>query len=87
MLGQLSKASGSAYMLRVGHLVVHGDQIWGVKEVERRPAPSRQPSSCPPGISVTNWPGRADRPVLFQLKQKWQVSLAALPMRARTLAA
>jgi Zn-dependent peptidase ImmA (M78 family) len=31
--------------------------------------------------------GRDDRPDLFQLKQKWQVSLAALPMRARIQAA
>jgi len=30
-------------------------------------------------------PDRADWPVLFELKQKWQVSLAALLMRARTL--
>jgi len=30
-------------------------------------------------------PDRADWPTLFQLKQKWQVSLAALLMRARIL--
>ena len=30
-------------------------------------------------------PERADWTVLFQLKQKWQVSLAALLMRARTV--
>jgi Zn-dependent peptidase ImmA (M78 family) len=30
-------------------------------------------------------PERADWAVLFQLKQEWQVSMAALLMRARTL--
>jgi Zn-dependent peptidase ImmA (M78 family)/transcriptional regulator with XRE-family HTH domain len=69
----------------LGHLVVHGDQIWGVKEVERQ-ADSFAAAFLMPAEDIRDeLPDRADWPVLFQLKKKWQVSLAALLMRARTL--
>ena len=34
---------------------------------------------------VMELPRRVDWPVLFELKRRWQVSLAALLMRAKTL--
>jgi Zn-dependent peptidase ImmA (M78 family)/DNA-binding XRE family transcriptional regulator len=69
----------------LGHLVVHGDQIWGVKEVERQAHTFAAAFLMPAEDIRDELPDRADWPVLFQLKQKWQVSLAALLMRARTL--
>lgn len=69
----------------LGHLVVHGDQIWGVKEVERQAHAFAAAFLMPADDIHGELPDRADWPVLFQLKQKWQVSLAALLMRARTL--
>jgi Zn-dependent peptidase ImmA (M78 family) len=67
----------------LGHLVVHGDQIWGVKEVERQAHAFAAAFLMPAEDIFDELPDRADWPVLFELKQKWQV--AALLMRARTL--
>jgi Zn-dependent peptidase ImmA (M78 family)/transcriptional regulator with XRE-family HTH domain len=69
----------------LGHLVVHGDQIWGVKEVEHQAHAFAAAFLMPADDIRDELPNRADWAVLFQLKQKWQVSLAALLMRARTL--
>jgi Zn-dependent peptidase ImmA (M78 family)/DNA-binding XRE family transcriptional regulator len=69
----------------LGHLVVHGDQIWGVKEVEHQAHAFAAAFLMPAEDIRDELPYRADWPVLFALKQKWQVSLAALLMRARTL--
>lgn len=69
----------------LGHLVVHGDQIWGVKEVEQQAHAFAAAFLMPADDIHDELPERADWPALFQLKQKWQVSLAALLMRARTL--
>ena len=69
----------------LGHLVVHGDQIWGVKEVEHQAHAFAAAFLMPAEDIRDELPDRADWPVLFRLKQKWQVSLAALLMRARTL--
>ena len=69
----------------LGHLVVHGDQIWGVKEVERQANEFAAAFLMPADDIRDELPERADWAVLFQLKQEWQVSLAALLMRARTL--
>jgi Zn-dependent peptidase ImmA (M78 family)/transcriptional regulator with XRE-family HTH domain len=69
----------------LGHLVVHGDQVWGVKEVEDQAHAFAAAFLMPAEDIHDELPARADWPVLFQLKQKWQVSLAALLMRARTL--
>lgn len=69
----------------LGHLVVHGDQIWGVKEVERQAHEFAAAFLMPAEDIHDRLPERADWAVLFQLKQEWQVSLAALLMRARTL--
>jgi Zn-dependent peptidase ImmA (M78 family)/transcriptional regulator with XRE-family HTH domain len=69
----------------LAHLVVHGDQIWGVKEVERQAHAFAAAFLMPADDIRDELPDRADWPILFQLKQRWQVSLAALLMRARTL--
>jgi Zn-dependent peptidase ImmA (M78 family)/DNA-binding XRE family transcriptional regulator len=69
----------------LGHLVVHGDQIWGVKEVEQQAHAFAAAFLMPAEDIRSELPNRADWPTLFELKEKWQVSLAALLMRARTL--
>lgn len=69
----------------LGHLVVHGDQIWGVKEVERQAHEFAAAFLMPAEDITDELPDRADWAALFELKQKWQVSLAALLMRARIL--
>lgn len=69
----------------LGHLVVHGDQIWGVKEVEQQAHAFAAAFLMPEDDIRSELPDRADWPTLFKLKEKWQVSLAALLMRARTL--
>ena len=69
----------------LGHLVVHGDQIWGVKEVEHQAHAFAAAFLMPADDIRDELPDRADWATLFELKQKWQVSLAALLMRARTL--
>ena len=69
----------------LGHLVVHSDQIWGVKEVEQQANAFAAAFLMPKADIRHELPDRADWPTLFELKQKWQVSLAALLMRARTL--
>lgn len=69
----------------LGHLVIHGDQVWGVKEVERQAHAFAAAFLMPEEDIRDELPTRADWPVLFELKQKWQTSLAALLMRARTL--
>jgi len=69
----------------LGHLVVHGDQIWGLKELERQAHAFAAAFLMPAEDIRDELPDRADWPVLFQLKRKWQASLAALLMRARTL--
>jgi len=69
----------------LGHLVVHGDQVWGLKEVEDQAHRFAAAFLMPERDIADELPTRADWPVLFELKRKWQVSLAALLMRARTL--
>lgn len=69
----------------LGHLVVHGDQVWGVKEVEHQAHAFAAAFLMPAEDIRDELPARADWPALFELKKKWQVSLAALLMRARTL--
>ena len=69
----------------LGHLVAHGDQVWGVKQVEQQ-AHYFAAAFLMPAIDIAHeLPARADWPKLFDLKRKWQVSLGALLMRARNL--
>jgi Zn-dependent peptidase ImmA (M78 family)/transcriptional regulator with XRE-family HTH domain len=69
----------------LGHLVAHGDQVWGVKEVEQQAHYFAAAFLMPARDIADELPARADWPRLFDLKRKWQVSLAALLMRARAL--
>ena len=69
----------------LGHLVVHGEQIWGVKEVETQAHQFAAGFLLPAEQIYDQLPTTADWPALFELKRHWQVSLAALLMRARTL--
>jgi Zn-dependent peptidase ImmA (M78 family)/transcriptional regulator with XRE-family HTH domain len=69
----------------LGHLVIHGDQVWGLKEVEDQAHRFAAAFLMPERDIIHELPTRADWPALFDLKRKWQVSLAALLMRARTL--
>ncbi|MDP9848096.1 XRE family transcriptional regulator [Streptosporangium lutulentum] len=69
----------------LGHLILHGEQIWGVKEVETQ-AHQFAAALLMPAIDIyDHLPSTVDWPKLFALKQQWQVSLAALLMRAKTL--
>lgn len=69
----------------LGHLVMHGQQVWGVKEVEQQAHTFAAEFLMPATDIREQLPARADWPTLFKLKQYWQVSLAALLMRAKTL--
>jgi Zn-dependent peptidase ImmA (M78 family)/DNA-binding XRE family transcriptional regulator len=69
----------------LGHLVAHGDQLWGVKEVEQQAHFFAAEFLMPADDIKNELPSHADWSTLFELKKKWQVSLAALLMRARTL--
>jgi Zn-dependent peptidase ImmA (M78 family) len=69
----------------LGHLVMHGEQIWGIKEVETQAHKFAAAFLMPANEIRDQLPNTVDWPRLFGLKQQWQVSLAALLMRARTL--
>jgi Zn-dependent peptidase ImmA (M78 family)/transcriptional regulator with XRE-family HTH domain len=69
----------------LGHLVVHGEQIWGVKAVETQAHQFAAEFLLPANQIYGQLPTTVDWPALFELKKYWQVSLAALLMRARTL--
>jgi Zn-dependent peptidase ImmA (M78 family) len=69
----------------LGHLVLHGDQIWGVKQVENQAHQFAAALLMPQDEIRDQLPTRVDWPALFELKRHWQVSLAALLMRARVL--
>jgi Zn-dependent peptidase ImmA (M78 family)/transcriptional regulator with XRE-family HTH domain len=69
----------------LAHLVTHGEQIWGVKEVETQAHQFAAAFLMPADEIVNQLPSTVDWPKLFELKRHWQVSLAALLMRARTL--
>jgi Zn-dependent peptidase ImmA (M78 family)/transcriptional regulator with XRE-family HTH domain len=69
----------------LGHLVMHANQVWGVKEVETQAHEFAAAFLMPEADIAGELPSRADWPVLFELKRKWQVSLAALLMRARRI--
>lgn len=69
----------------LGHLVMHGEQVWGLKEIEKQAHQFAAAFLMPANEIYHELPHRADWSVLFDLKRRWQVSLAALLMRARTL--
>jgi Zn-dependent peptidase ImmA (M78 family) len=69
----------------LGHLVAHGEHVWGVKQVEQQAHSFAAAFLMPADDIMHELPTRADWPRLFDLKRKWQVSLGALLMRARNL--
>lgn len=69
----------------LAHLVLHGDQIWGIKQVEDQAHRFAAALLMPADEILPQLPSTVDWPRLFELKRHWQVSLAALLMRARTL--
>jgi Zn-dependent peptidase ImmA (M78 family)/transcriptional regulator with XRE-family HTH domain len=69
----------------LGHLVMHGEQVWGVPQVEKQAHCFAAAFLMPQDDIYSQLPERADWPLLFELKRSWQVSLAALLMRAKTL--
>jgi Zn-dependent peptidase ImmA (M78 family) len=69
----------------LGHLVMHGEQIWGMAEIEKQAHIFAAALLMPAGEIRDQLPQAVDWPKLFDLKRHWQVSLAALLMRARTL--
>jgi len=69
----------------LGHLVMHGSDIWGMTEVEQEAHRFASAFLMPRDQIYVELPTRVDWPALFELKRRWQVSLAALLMRARSL--
>jgi Zn-dependent peptidase ImmA (M78 family)/DNA-binding XRE family transcriptional regulator len=69
----------------LAHLVLHGEHIWGVKEVEKQAHTFAAAFLMPADEIAGHLPSTVDWSRLFELKRYWQVSLAALLMRARTL--
>jgi Zn-dependent peptidase ImmA (M78 family)/DNA-binding XRE family transcriptional regulator len=69
----------------LGHLALHGDRVWGMKEVEKQAHEFAAAFLMPAQDIYEELPQRVDWNKLFDLKRRWQVSLAALLMRAKTL--
>jgi Zn-dependent peptidase ImmA (M78 family) len=69
----------------LGHLCMHGEQIWGLSEVEKQAHTFAAALLTPADQIRDQLPRTVDWSTLFDLKRHWQVSLAALLMRARTL--
>jgi Zn-dependent peptidase ImmA (M78 family) len=69
----------------LGHLVMHGEQIWGMTQIEKQAHAFAAAFLMPADQIRDELPLTVDWPILFNLKRRWQVSLAALLMRARTL--
>ena len=68
----------------LGHLVMHGEQVWGIPQVEKQAHSFAAAFLMQRDDIYYELPERADWPLLFELKRNWQVSLAALLMRAKT---
>lgn len=69
----------------LGHLVMHGESVWGVKEVETQAHKFAAEFLMPAADIRSELPPRADWAHLFELKRRWHVSIAALLMRAKDL--
>ena len=69
----------------LGHLVMHGEQVWGTPQVEKQAHSFAAAFLMPRDDIYSQLPERADWSLLFDMKRTWQVSLAALLMRAKTL--
>jgi Zn-dependent peptidase ImmA (M78 family)/transcriptional regulator with XRE-family HTH domain len=71
----------------LGHLVMHGPDQAGTKEAEAQAHKFAAAFLLPADGIRHDLPARVDWECLIVLKRKWEVSLAALLMRARTLGA
>jgi len=69
----------------LGHLVMHGEQVWGLPEVEKQAHSFAASFLMPRADIYDELPRRSDWPRFFALKKKWRVSIAALMVRAKTL--
>lgn len=69
----------------LGHLVIHGEQVWGMKEVEDQAHAFAAAFLMPADDIRGELPAVVDWSLFFELKQRWQVSLAALLRRSRDL--
>jgi len=69
----------------LGHLVLHGPDHAGTKEAEAQAHKFAAVFLMPAAGIRDELPSRPDWERLIALKRKWEVSLAALLMRARTL--
>ncbi len=69
----------------LGHLVMHGEHVWGLKQVESQAHAFAAAFLMPDRDIRDELPAYADWPTLFDLKRRWQVSLAALLLRAKNL--
>lgn len=69
----------------LAHLVMHGEIIWGVKEVEDQAHQFAAAFLMPAEQIRDELPSTVDWQTLFTLKQHWQTSLASLLMRAKRL--
>ena len=64
---------------------MHGEIMWGVKEVEEHPHQFAAAFLMPAEQRFDELPTTVDRQKLFFLKQHWQTSLAAFLMHAKKL--
>ena len=69
----------------LGHLIMHGERVWGLKQVEDQAHWFAAALLMPSDDIYDELPETVDWPTLFSLKERWQVSLAALLMRAKKL--
>jgi Zn-dependent peptidase ImmA (M78 family) len=60
----------------LAHLVLHGEQIWGVKEVEKQTHTFAAAFLMPADEIAAQLPSTVDWARLFELKRHWHVSLA-----------
>lgn len=69
----------------LGHLVMHGEEIWGMKETEDQAHAFAASFLMPEQEIGKRLPSSLDWGVLMDLKREWQVSMAALLIRAKHL--
>jgi Zn-dependent peptidase ImmA (M78 family) len=69
----------------LGHLVMHGEQVWVLKQVESQAHAFAAAFFMPDRHILDELPSYADWPTVFDLRRPWQVSLAALLLRAKNL--
>lgn len=69
----------------LGHLIMHSPESAGDKLIEKQANQFAAAFLMPRNDIVDELPSSADWPQLMKLKNKWQVSIAALLVRAKTL--